>query len=362
VLAIDPFSYRRQILTLKRYFAGQNCVVLALDDLTESVPGLHLHSVVHGVIGLEQRRMEYGVVRRRLMVVKLRGVDFRSGYHDYVIRTGGLIVYPALIASDYGLEFPPTALSSGVAAVDDMLGGGLRRGTSTLLIGPSGVGKSTLAIQYALASTQAGLKAAVFAFDENYRTAAERAKSLGMDLDRAKKDGTLLWLDLSPTNMTPGEFVDRVQTQVGAGAQVVVIDSLNSYLASMPEEKGLVLHMHELLASLGNQGIVTVMIMTQHGLVGGAHAPLDLSFMADTIVILRYFEAGGEVRKAISVLKSRSGNHENTIREYSLSAKNGVTVGEPIRAFQGVLTGVPRFIGKGSVLAESEEDAGVFGL
>ncbi|HEY4030828.1 MAG TPA: ATPase domain-containing protein [Caulobacteraceae bacterium] len=356
LLAVDPFSYRRQILTLKRYFSGLDCAVLALDDLTDMSPGLQLHSVVHGVIGLEQRRMEYGIVRRRLAVIKLRGVDFRSGYHDYVIRTGGLIVYPSLVASEHALEFAPTALSSGVPAIDDMLGGGLRSGTSTLLIGPSGVGKSTLAIQYALASTDADLKAAVFAFDENYRTAAERAKGLGMDLEGAQARGNLLWVDLSPTNLSPGEFVDRVQRQVDAGARVVVIDSLNSYIASMPEEKSLILHMHELLAYLGNQGVVTVLIMAQHGLVGETHAPLDLSFMADTVVILRYFEAGGQVRKAISVLKSRSGQHESTIREYNLSSKIGVGVGEPIRAFQGVLSGVPQFIGTASALAKTEED------
>jgi circadian clock protein KaiC len=356
LLAIDPFSYRRQILSLKRYFSGLDCAVLALDDLTESAPGLHLHSVVHGVIGLEQRRMEYGIVRRRLAVVKLRGVDFRSGYHDYVIRTGGLTVFPSLIASEHGVNFPQAALSSGVPAIDEMLGGGLRRGTSTLLIGPSGVGKSTLAIQYALAATQAGHKAAVFAFDESYRTAAERASGLGMELEAPQARGDLIWSDLSPTNMSPGEFVDKVQRQVEAGVGMVVIDSLNSYIASMPEEKALVLHMHELLAYLGNQGVVTVLIMAQHGLVGETHAPLDLSFMADTIVILRYFEASGEVRKAISVLKSRSGQHETTIREYSLSSTSGVGVGEPIRAFQGVLTGVPEFIGTASALADSERD------
>ena len=358
LLAVDPFAYRRQILTLKRYFSKIDCTILALDDLTESAPGLQLHSVVHGVIGLEQRRMEYGIVRRRLAIIKLRGVDFRSGYHDYVIRTGGLIVFPALVASEHAADFPHTAVSSGVPSIDTMLGGGLRRGTSTLLIGPSGVGKSTLAIQYAVASAQAGERAAVFAFDENYRTASDRAKGLGLDLEGARRDGGLLWQDLSPTNLSPGEFVDQVQRQVEGGARMVVIDSLNSYISSMPEETALVLHMHELLAYLGNQGVVTVLIMAQHGLVGETHAPIDLSFMADTIVILRYFEAGGEVRKAISVLKSRSGHHESTIREYSLSAKEGVNVGDPIRAFQGVLTGVPQFIGTTSSLADIENGRG----
>lgn len=345
LLAEDPFNYRRQILALKRFFSERRCTVLALDDLTEATPGLQLHSVVHGVLNLEQRRMEYGVVRRRLSISKLRGIDFRSGYHDYVIRTGGITVFPSLVAAEHKKEFAPTPMSSNVAALDELLGDGLRRGTSTLLIGPSGVGKSTLAIQYALAATAHRERAAVFAFDENYRTASERARGLGLDLEGARRSGKLSWEDLSPTTLSPGEFVHMVQGHVDAGAGIIVIDSLNSYIASMPEEQALLLHMHELLASLGNQGVVTIMIMAQHGLVGDTHAPIDLSFMADTIVILRYFEAEGDVRKAVSVLKSRSGQHETTIREYHLSPGAGVNVGPPIRSFQGVLTGVPTYLG-----------------
>lgn len=358
LLAENPFDYRRQILTLKRFFAGRDCTVLALDDLTESAPGLHLHSVVHGVISLEQRRMEYGVVRRRLSIVKLRGVNYRSGYHDYVIRTGGLDIYPSLVASEHSADFPLEALSSGVAALDQLLGGGLRRGTSTLLIGPSGVGKSTLAIQYALAAIAQRGRAALFAFDESYRTAAERAEGLGLDLRGACEAGKLAWTELSPTTLSPGEFVDKVQARVAAGIRVVVIDSLNSYIASMPGEEALLLHMHELLTYLANEGIVTILIMAQHGLVGDTHAPLDLSFMADAIVLLRYFEAGGEVRKAVSVLKSRSGRHETTIREYQLTEEQGVTVGPPIREFQGVLTGVPTFVGEPGVLERPADARG----
>jgi len=351
LLAEDPFEYRRQILMLKRFFSRSDCTVLALDDLTDAAPGLHLHSVVHGVLSLEPRRMEYGAVRRRLSIVKLRGVNFRSGYHDYVIRTGGIEIYPSLVASEHQGNFAPEAQSSGVAALDALLGGGLRRGTSTLLIGPSGVGKSTLAIQYALAATDQDGKAAMFAFDESYRTAAERASGLGLDLGGAKQAGKLAWTELSPTTLSPGEFVSKVRREVSSGAGVVIIDSLNSYIASMPGEEALVLHMHELLAYLGNEGIVTILIMAQHGLVGETYAPLDLSFMADSIVLLRYFEAGGEVRKAISVLKSRSGRHETTIREYQLASGAGVEVGPPIREFQGVLTGVPTFVGGPDSLA-----------
>jgi len=293
-------------------------------------------------------------VRRRLSIAKMRGVDFRSGYHDYIIHTGGIAVYPSLIASEHELSFPTEALSSGISELDKLLGGGLRRGTSTLLIGPSGAGKSTLALVYA-AATSKFRRAAVLAFDENFRTASERAQSLGIDIRPARDSGRLGWIDLSPTTLSPGEFVDKVQHQVEAGAELVIIDSLNSYIASMPGEQALILHMHELLTYLGNRGIATILIMAQHGLIGNTEAPIDLSFMADTIVLLRYFEAEGEVRKAISVLKSRSGRHETTIREYQLSKTSGVTVGQPIRDFQGVLTGVPRFTGSAWTLAGRQD-------
>jgi circadian clock protein KaiC len=358
LLAQDALTYRRQILTLKHFFARSESTVLALDDLTESAPGLHLHSLAHGVVSMEQRRMSYGVVRRRLSVLKLRGSDFRSGYHDYVIRTGGLLVYPSLMATDHQTTFEGELLLSGVPSLDELLGGGLRRGTSTLLIGPSGVGKSSLALQYAMATTRRREHAAVFAFDESYRTAAERAKGLGMDLEAACRAGMLTWERVSPTTLSPGEFVDHVMREVQAGARMVVIDSLNSYIASMPEENALVLHMHELIASLGNQGVATILIMAQHGLVGDMHAPLDLSFLADAIVLLRYFEAEGDVRKAVSVLKSRSGEHETTIREYWMNANVGISVGPPIRAFHGVLSGVPSFVGQPGSLPNVAHQSG----
>lgn len=361
LLAQDPLEYRRQILTLKRFFSQCECTVIALDDLTEAIPGLHLHSIVHGVLSLEQRRLAYGVVRRRLSVLKLRGVDFRSGYHDYVIRTGGVAVFPSLIATEHQLEFRAETLSSGVAPLDDLIGGGLQRGTSTLLIGPSGVGKSSLAFQYAMAAARRREKVAMFAFDESYRTAAERALGLGMDLEGARASGRLSWEQASPTTLSPGEFVHKVKAQVEGGARIVIIDSLNSYMGSMPEEQALVLHMHELLTYLGNQGIATILIMAQHGLVGDTQAPLDLSFLADAIVLLRYFEAEGEVRKAISVLKSRSGQHETTIREYRLSSAQGVRVGPPIREFQGVLTGVPSFAGNPGSLPSMPHEHGTEG-
>ena len=357
LLALDSLSYRRQLLTLKRFFADQQCTVLALDDLTDNAQGLQLHSIVHGVVTLEQRRMQYGVFRRRMCVAKLRGVDYRTGYHDYAICKGGILVYPSLIAAEHRTEFTADVLRSDVGPLDEMLGGGLQRGTSTLLIGPSGVGKSSLALQYTMAAARQEQRVAFFAFDENYRTAEARAAGLGMEIEAARESGTLVWEQINPVTLSPGEFVDKVKRNVEAGAKLVVIDSLNSYMASMPEEQALILHMHELLAYLGNQGVVTILIMAQHGMVGDVAAPIDLSFLADGIVLLRYFEAEGEVRKAISVLKSRSGRHETTIREYRLISGEGVSVGPPIRSFRGVLSGAPRFVGSPEALPDARDDA-----
>ncbi|WP_363352422.1 ATPase domain-containing protein [Methylocystis echinoides] len=357
LLAQDALSYRRQVLALRRYFAQSRSTVLALDDLTDLKPGLQLHSIVHGVFNLEQRRLEYGATRRRLSIIKLRGANYRSGYHDFVIRTGGITVFPSLVAAEHETKFTPGAFSSQIAELDALLGGGLRRGTSTLLIGPSGVGKSSMALQFAVAASKKGQRVAIFAFDEAYRTASDRARGLGLDLDGARESGHLIWTRCSPTTISPGEFVDEAQRQVNAGVGMVIIDSLNSYMISMPEEQTLLLHMHELLAYLGNKGIVTILLLAQRGLVGSTEAPLDVSFLADTIVLMRYFEAEGEVRKAVSVLKSRSGRHETAIREYRLNSKQGVSVGPPIRDFQGVLTGVPTFIGSPGSLPHMPHDA-----
>jgi circadian clock protein KaiC len=290
-------------------------------------------------------------VRRRLSVIKLRGVDFRSGYHDYVIRTGGLGVFESLVAAHHERAYAANVVSSEMSEIDDLLGGGMRRGTSTLLIGPSGVGKSSLAMRYAIAAARRGERAAVFAFEESYRTATERARGLGMDLDAAVKARLLQWEQVSPAALSPGDFVDRVKQHVenGDGARLVVIDSLNSYMGAMPGEEALLLHLHELLAYLGNQGVTSILVMAQHGLVGTTETPLDVSFLADTIILLRYFEANGEIRKAVSVMKNRSGRHETTIREYRLG-DGGISVGEPIREFEGVLSGVPRYVGARSAL------------
>ena len=344
LLAQDALSYRRQILALKQFFAARQSTVVALDDLTDRAHSLQLHSVVHGVISLEQRPMEYGVSRRRLSVVKLRGVEFQSGYHDYVIRRGGVFVFQSLAAAEHQASAVGGTISSELRELDALLGGGLDRGTATLLIGPSGVGKSSLALQYVMAATRRGEHAAVFAFDELYSIASKRAAGLGMDIDGAVKNKALHWERMNPVTLSPGEFTYKVREQVKAGARLIVIDSLNSYMASMPEEQFLTLQMHELVSYLDSQGVVTILIMAQHGLVGNTETPLDLSFLSDAIILLRFFEAEGEVRKAISVLKKRSGTHEQTIREYRL-LPGGLSVGPPILHFQGVLSGIPTLIG-----------------
>jgi circadian clock protein KaiC len=319
--------------------------VLALDDLTDRVNSLQLHSVVHGVISLEQRASEFGTVRRRLRIIKLRGADYQGGYHDYVIRRGGIVAFQSLMAADHEKSYERGVVSSELSKLDALLGGGLDRGTSTLLIGPSGVGKSSLALQYVMAATRRGERAAIFAFDEAYPIARQRAMGLGMDLDSAIESKALHWERMNPVTLSPGEVAFKVREQVAQGTKLVVFDSLNSYLNSMPEERFLALQMHELLSYLDNQGVVTILIMAQHGLVGNLETPLDLSFLSDAIILLRFFEANGAVRKAISVLKKRGGVHEQSIREYQLVHGKGIHVGAPILEFRGVLSGVPSFVG-----------------
>ena len=353
LLAQDPLSYRRQILAFRHFFSARQITVLALDDLTDRINSLQLHSVVHGVISLEQRASEFGTVRRRLRIIKLRGADYQSGYHDYVIRRGGIAAFQSLMAADHTKSYERGIVSSELPELDALLGGGLDRGTSTLLIGPSGVGKSSLALQYVMAATRRGERATIFAFDEAYPIARQRAMGLGMDIDEAIKRKALQWERMNPVTLSPGEVAFKVREHVAAGAKLVVFDSLNSYLNSMPEERFLALQMHELLSYLDNQGIVTILIMAQHGLVGNVETPLDLSFLSDAIVLLRFFEANGAVRKAISVLKKRGSTHEQSIREYQLVHGKGIHVGAPILEFRGVLTGVPTFIGPSEDLLPS---------
>ncbi len=345
LLAQNPLRYRRQILALKQFFTGRQCTVLLLDDRTSEVTDLQLQSLAHGVVSLEHLAPEYGAERRRLRVVKMRGKEFRGGYHDFCIRRGGLEVFPRLVAAEHQHPFAAGQVQSGVAALDALIGGGLDRGTSALLMGPAGSGKSSIAVQYAVAAAARGERAAIFTFDESVATLQARSAGLGMDLKGHMDAGRVGVQQVDPGELSPGEFADAVRRAVERdGARVVVIDSLNGYLQAMPEERFLTIQLHELLTYLGQQGVVTLLVVAQHGLLGtGMQTPVDASYLADAVILLRYFEAGGRLRRAISVVKKRSGPHEATLREMALGP-TGLWVGEPLTDFHGVLTGTPTFL------------------
>ena len=353
LLSQSPIRYRRQILALKHYFARRGCTVLVLDDRSGSESDLQLHSIAHGVLSLEQTLSGFGAQRRRLHVVKLRGVRFRGGYHDFEIEPGGLVVFPRLVASDHERPFDPTPVSTGSDEFDAMLGGGLVPGTASLLTGPAGVGKTTACVQALIAALNRGERAAYFLFDERRPTLLARSQALGMDLSAFLDSGQLELRAVDPAELSPGEFSGLVRTAVeDGGARVVVIDSLNAYLHSMPNEQFLVLQMHELLSYLSHRGVVSLLILGLHGVVGDVRADVDLSYLADTVVQLRYFEAVGTVRQAISVIKTRTAAHERTIREYRIG-QGGLVLGEPVTGFQGVLTGSPLFTGEQGALMGS---------
>jgi circadian clock protein KaiC len=332
---------------LKRYFAGRNCTVLLLDDRTGEGHDLQLQSISHGVIMLESLEREYGIKRRRLEVRKLRGAQFREGFHDYTIKRGGLEVYPRLIASEHSSDFAPMQISSGLQELDQLVGGGIDSGTSTLLMGPAGCGKSTIAMRYALSAAEQGLTAAVFAFDETLATLVHRAKGLGMDLEPHIQSGKLVLRQVDAAELSPGQFVHAISELVNQqDLKIVVLDSLNGFLNAMPGEKFLALQMHELLGYMAHKGVATILTIAQHGFVGtNITATVDVSYLADTVLLFRYFEAAGEIKQALSVIKKRSGEHERTIRE--LVIKSGaIRVGKVLVDFDGVLTGVPRYYGK----------------
>jgi len=353
LLAQSPIRYRRQILALKHFFSTRACTVLFLDDKSGSGSDLQLHSIAHGVVSLEQTLSGFGAQRRRLHVVKMRGVRYRGGYHDFEIERGGLCVYPRLIASEHVMKYSDEAVSTGSVELDTLLGGGLIPGTATLLTGPAGVGKTTASVQSMIAALKRGERAAYFLFDERLPTLLKRSASLGMDLMPYVENGQLELRAIDPAEMSPGEFSGTVRAAVEVhGAKVVVIDSLNAYLQAMPNEQFLILQMHEMLTYLGQKGIVSLLILGLHGITGDVRSDVDLSYLSDTIVQLRYFEASGEVRQAISVIKTRTSRHERTIREFQIGS-NGLLVGEPLRDFQGVLTGVPKFSGEGTTLMAS---------
>lgn len=345
LLARDPLRYRRQIVALKSYFMERDCTVLFLDDPATKVGEHQFQTLAHGVLSFERLPPEYGRARRRMQVCKLRGVNFHDGYHDCLISTGGLVVYPRLVALGSQRESPLEKVSSGVSELDSLLAGGPERGTSMLIVGAAGVGKTTLSAQYAVAAARRGEHTAFFSFDERLDTLLSRAEGMGLPLRDAIKTGLVSAQQIDPATMSPGEFIGRVRDAVEEQhARVVIIDSLNGYLQSMPGERFLVVQMHELLTYLGERGVLSLVIVPQHGMVGNLETPLDLSYLADTVLLLRYFEHAGRVRKAISAVKTRGGPHEDSIREYRLSPE-GVHVGLPLKEFQGILTGTPRYLG-----------------
>ena len=345
LLAQEPLRYRRQILALKQYFTGRQCTVLLLDDLSGGDNDLQLHSICHGVVALERLTMEFGAARRRVEVQKMRGSAFLEGWHDYVIRPGGIDVFPRLVAAQHHRAFLTEQIESGVPEMDALFEGGPLRGTSTLILGPAGIGKTTIALQYVLAAAGRGERSAIYEFDERAATMVTRSKELGMDLEPHIRSGTVSLRQLDPAELAPGEFAWMVRQEVERqGARVIVIDSLTGYMAAMPEEKQLLLQMHELLSYLCQLGIATFLISPQVGLVGPMQTNLNISYIADTVVLLRFFEAGGRIRKALSVIKNRGGAHEDTIREFRMGP-GGIVVGQPLTDFEAILTGTPRYVG-----------------
>lgn len=345
LLAQSSLRYRRQILAIKHYFAKLQATVLLLDDMTAETSDKTMHSIAHGVIRLEETTPEYGAGRRRLRVSKYRAQRYRGGYHDFIIRRGGVEVYPRLVALEHRSRYERTKLPTGNAPFDQLLGGGIEKGSSTLILGPSGTGKSLMAVSFAMAAVERGEKAAMFVFDEEIDLLFDRTLALGVDLRKAVDADALFIEQVDAAQVTPGEFAHRARTLVDSrGITAVVVDSINGYHAAMPEENSLVLHMHELLQYLNRRGANTFLTVAQHGIVGTMDSPVDITYLADTVILLRYFEARGEVRRAISVVKKRGGEHELTIREFKI-AEGGIFLGEPLSAFTGVLLGVPSYIG-----------------
>ncbi|SDS30831.1 circadian clock protein KaiC [Halopseudomonas xinjiangensis] len=354
LLAQDPLRYRRQVLALKQYFAGRDITVLLVDDLTGAggEQDNHLHSLCHGVVTLERLTLDFGPARRRLQIQKLRGVDFTAGFHDFTIRKGGLEVYPRLIAAGRHVEFTGEAVKSGIPELDNLLFGGPMRGTSTLVSGPAGAGKTTLALVYVAAACRRGERCTIYEFDERVTTLISRADSMGLNFTGFLENGLLVIQQIDPAEISPGEFAWRVRSEVeDRGCTMIVVDSLNGYLAAMPQEQQLILQMHELLSYLSQHGVVTFLINPQHGLLGSMATNLDISYVADSVILIRFFEAQGRLRKAISILKHRAGAHEDAIRELRIDSQ-GVRVGEPLSDFRGVLTGTPEYFGADRPLME----------
>ena len=355
LLAGNALRYRRQILALKQFFTGRKCTVLLLDDMSSANHDLQVQSIAHGALRLEQFFPEYGAERRRVIVLKYRGSGFRGGYHDYLIRRGGLEVFPRLVASEHRPPPVMEKLASGITELDTLLGGGIETGTSTLVVGAAGTGKSSLAAQFASAAAARGQKTAMFIFDENRNTLLTRASELGIDLRKHVDEGTVTIQQVDPAELSPGEFAHAVRRAVQQlGVTIVVIDSLNGYLNAMPGERLLIIQLHELLTFLGQANVATILVGAHRGLIGGQMvSPVDASYLADAVVLLRYYETQGEVRQAISVVKKRGSAHERTIRDFRLES-GCIAIGAPLREFRGILTGVPIYEGASGYLGEEK--------
>jgi len=349
LLAQSSLRYRRQILALKHYFAKHHSTVVMLDDLTGETNDRAVHSIAHSVTQLEQLAPVYGAERRRMRIAKCRGQSYRGGYHDYIIAAGGVQVFPRLVAADLRKGFSGELRKSGIPALDKLVGGGLPAGSGTLVIGPAGTGKTLLVMQYLRDAIKSGERAALFVFDEELGLLFSRAKGLGIDLGAMRDSGKLIVEQMDAAELSPGEFACRVRNAVDDNIHTVAIDSLNGYQASMPEEEFLTLHLHELLQYLNRRGVATFLTLAQSGMVGEMRSPVDLTYLADSVIMLRYFEALGRVRRAISIIKKRGGPHEDTIREFRIDG-SGIHVGDPLHEFQGVLRGVPTFVGQSETL------------
>jgi circadian clock protein KaiC len=356
LLAETPLRHRRQILSLKQFFGGRRCTVLLLDDRTTPTNrDAQVQSIAHGVVSLEKSSPAYGVARRTLNVVKMRGVEFKEGYHDMVIKRGGVVLFPRLVASEHRVRFQKELFETGIDGLDGLLGGGLHRGTSTMLMGPPGTGKSTLALKYGYEAAQRGEAVSIFIFDETLGTLVDRGVHMGIDVRPHLESGLVKVEEIDPAEISPGELMSRIREGVeGRNSRVVVLDSVNGYLNAMPEERFLSLQLHELLSYLNHKGVITIMVLAQQGLLGTMHSPVDLTYLADTVVMLRFFEVQGVVKQAISVVKKRSGKHERALREYWLD-EDGIHVGEPLRQFHGVLTGVPNYVGHADSVQQARQ-------
>lgn len=356
LLSQDALKYRRQVLALKQHFSNRGCTVLLLDDKTSDAGDLQLHSICHGVISLDQVMQEYGPERRRLRIAKMRGMRFRRGHHDFNLDTGGIVVFPRLVAAEHLRRFSITAQTTGSPELDALLGGGLVPGTNSLLMGPSGVGKTTTACRCVLTALERGQKAVYFLFDETLATMLARTEALGLSLYAYVESGQLQVQQIDPAEMSPGQFASRVRTAVEEqGVSMVAIDSLNAYIQAMPGQRYLILQMHELLSYLNQQGVITLLVLGQHGLIGNVSTEIDLSYLSDAIILFRFFESSGSVLSAVSVLKSRTSEHERTIREFRIGA-TGMRVGAPLKDFNGVLSGLPSYAGEVPLL-DSESGA-----